>query len=82
MAAGPNTNPGTCPNAASNNGTGICPNPDCPNPDGAGTGNGTGICPNPDCPNTGDQLQYQYRNGKQAAGGTAFQYRYRSCQVE
>ena len=35
MAAGPNPDPGTCPNPASNGeGPGVCPNPDCPNADG------------------------------------------------
>jgi hypothetical protein len=78
MAAGPNPDPGTCPNTASNGG--VCPNPDCPNADGTGTG----ICPNPDCPNDGDGLQYRYQHAKQSASGTALQYQhqYRNCQAQ
>jgi hypothetical protein len=69
MAAGPNSDPGTCPNPDCNDG--VCPNPD-----------GPGVCPNPDCTGDGDQLQYQHRNGLQAANGTGYKYQYRSCQVE
>jgi hypothetical protein len=67
MAAGPN-NPGTCPNPDC---TKVCPNPD-----------GTNVCPNPDCTGGGDQLQTQYRNGRQDTKDGARQYRYRSCQTE
>lgn len=69
MAAGPNPNPGTCPNPEANDGT--CPNPDCPN-----------ICPNPDCPNDGAQLRTQQRDGTQTASGIRQQKRDRSCLVE
>ncbi|MDD5701456.1 MAG: hypothetical protein PHU23_05330 [Dehalococcoidales bacterium] len=58
MAAGPNPDPGT----------GVCPNPDCPN-----------VCPNPDCPGDGDQLQY--RNGPQYSQGGAHKHQYRACHV-
>jgi hypothetical protein len=82
MAAGPNPNPGTCPNTASNgDGTGVCPNPDCPNATLTGEGDGTGVCPNPDCPNDGDGAQYRRQNANEVNGGAAlkYQYQHRVC---
>jgi hypothetical protein len=68
MAAGPNPDPGTCPNTNSGN-SGICPNPECPH-----------VCPNPDCPCDGEQLQYQHQNSTLAQAGNMYRYQYR--QVE
>ncbi len=50
---------------------GTCPNPDC-----------TNVCQNSDCTCDGDQLMYQHQNGPQSPKGSAFQYRYNSCQVD
>ena len=64
MAAGPH-NSGTCPNPDCPNNPGTCPNPDCPNPD---------------CTGDGSQLQNQYQNRAQDAGGSAYLYQHRFCQ--